>query len=68
MHWQPVANCNINKEIWSHDASVFRNHLAILPGDPLPCIEVVLHIGKCMQKKPGYWVESNAYKGIDDQG
>ena len=32
----------------------------------------MLHIGKCTQKQPGYWVESNArrdvYKGVDDEG
>lgn len=42
-----------NKKIWSDDPSVFGE--ASLPaGGRLPHIDLVLHIGKCTQKKPGY--------------
>lgn len=60
-----------NKEIWSDDPSVF-GEVSLPAGGRLPHIDLVLHIGKCTQKKPGYWVESIArrdvYRGIDDEG
>ncbi|KAI5865740.1 hypothetical protein GGS23DRAFT_353078 [Durotheca rogersii] len=60
-----------NEEIWSNDPSVF-GEATTFAGGRLPYIDLVLHIGKCTQKKPGYWVESVArrdvYKGVDDEG
>jgi hypothetical protein len=65
-----------NQEIWSHDVSLYRDgdgvHDIHAAEELRPYIDLVLQIGKCTRKQPGYWVESKArrdvYKHVDDEG